>query len=148
MVKAKMALFGQIWAQRQTHNGAQSCTIPPNRAQPGPDHRRQSMPYRPQDLGNAIPVVQSPLWGEGAAPSLVLQELSAGVPPPGELHGIEQAFRALRHRNFRLFAAGQIVSLVGTWMQTVAQAWLVYRLTHSELLLGTACIHVPTSETI
>lgn len=47
-------------------------------------------------------------------------------------------FRALRHRNFRLFTIGQIVSLVGTWMQNVAQAWLVYRLTHSEFLLGTA----------
>jgi len=90
---------------------------------------------------------------EGAAPSLVLQELStqadlaasAGVPPTGEVQGIGQAFRALRHRNFRLFAAGQIVSLVGTWMQNVAQAWLVYRLTHSELLLGTAwfCTQIP-----
>jgi MFS family permease len=47
-------------------------------------------------------------------------------------------FRALRHRNFRLFITGQVVSLVGTWMQNVAQSWLVYRLTHSELLLGTA----------
>src|SRR5438128_11502311 len=46
-------------------------------------------------------------------------------------------FRALRHRNFRLFLGGQIVSLVGTWMQNAAQSWLVYRLTHSELLLGT-----------
>jgi MFS family permease len=41
-----------------------------------------------------------------------------------------------RHRNFRLFFAGQLVSLMGTWMQTVAQAWLVYSLTHSPLLLG------------
>ena len=49
-----------------------------------------------------------------------------------------QSFRALRHRNFRLFIGGQIVSLVGTWMQNVAQSWLVYRLTHSEMLLGTA----------
>ena len=90
---------------------------------------------------------------EGEAPSLVLQELStqsdlsasAGIPPAGEPHGLQQAFRALRHRNFRLFAAGQIVSLVGTWMQNVAQAWLVYRLTHSELLLGTAwfCAQIP-----
>src|SRR5579871_4830017 len=48
------------------------------------------------------------------------------------------AFGALRHRNFRLFIGGQMVSLVGTWMQNVAQSWLVYRLTHSELLLGTA----------
>lgn len=46
------------------------------------------------------------------------------------------AFRALRHRNFQLFFSGQIISLVGTWMQTVAQAWLVYRLTGSSVLLG------------
>lgn len=44
--------------------------------------------------------------------------------------------RALRHRNFRLFLSGQIISLVGTWMQTVAQSWLVYRLTGSSVLLG------------
>jgi len=46
------------------------------------------------------------------------------------------AFRALRHRNFRLFFAGQLVSLVGTWMQSVAQAWLVLKLTNSPLSLG------------
>jgi MFS family permease len=45
-------------------------------------------------------------------------------------------FRALRHRNYRLFFAGQSVSLVGTWMQQVAVGWLVYRLTNSPLLLG------------
>jgi MFS family permease len=50
---------------------------------------------------------------------------------------VPHTFRALRHRNFRLFISGQIVSLVGTWMQNTAQSWLVYRLTHSELLLGT-----------
>ncbi len=44
--------------------------------------------------------------------------------------------RALRHRNFQLFFSGQLISLIGTWMQTVAQAWLVYRLTKSPLLLG------------
>src|SRR5512136_1876245 len=44
--------------------------------------------------------------------------------------------RALRHRNYRLFFGGQLVSLVGTWMQMVAQPWLVYRLTGSCLLLG------------
>src|SRR5512142_1683230 len=46
------------------------------------------------------------------------------------------ALRSLRHRNLRLFFAGQCVSLVGTWMQSVAQGWLVYRLTHSTRLLG------------
>lgn len=46
------------------------------------------------------------------------------------------AIRALRHRNFRLFFAGQSISLVGTWMQRIALGWLVYRLTHSAFLLG------------
>jgi MFS family permease len=41
-----------------------------------------------------------------------------------------------RHSNFRLFFTGQLVSLMGTWMQTVAQSWLVYSLTHSPFLLG------------
>jgi MFS family permease len=44
--------------------------------------------------------------------------------------------RAFRHRDFRLFWAGQLVSLVGTWMQSVAQAWLVLELTNSPLRLG------------
>lgn len=57
------------------------------------------------------------------------------LPPAG---GIPHTFRALRHRNFRLFITGQVISLVGTWMQNVAQSWLVYRLTHSEWLLGAA----------
>jgi MFS family permease len=46
--------------------------------------------------------------------------------------------RALRHRNFQLFFSGQLISLVGTWMQTIAESWLVYRLTGSPLLLGAA----------
>jgi len=50
---------------------------------------------------------------------------------------LPDALRALRHRNFQLFFSGQLISLIGTWMQSVAQAWLVYRLTGSALLLGT-----------
>jgi MFS family permease len=46
------------------------------------------------------------------------------------------ALRAMRHRNYRLFFAGQLISLIGTWMQMVAQSWLVYRLTGSSFLLG------------
>ena len=46
-------------------------------------------------------------------------------------------FAALKHRNFRLFTFGQLVSLTGTWMQTTAQGWLVYQLTGSKVLLGT-----------
>lgn len=46
------------------------------------------------------------------------------------------AGRALRHRNFKLFVSGQSISLIGTWMTRLATSWLVYRLTHSALLLG------------
>ena len=45
-------------------------------------------------------------------------------------------FGSLRHRNFRLYWSGQLVSLVGTWMQSVAQGWLMHRLTHSAFWLG------------
>lgn len=47
------------------------------------------------------------------------------------------AWRALQHRNFRLFFGGQSISVIGTWMTRVATSWLVYRLTNSALLLGT-----------
>src|SRR5215469_15704119 len=45
-------------------------------------------------------------------------------------------FRALRHRNYRLFFWGQIVSLIGTWMQQTAMSWFVYEITNSKFLLG------------
>ncbi len=44
--------------------------------------------------------------------------------------------RALKHRNFRLFFFGQLTSLVGSWMQSLAQGWLIWRMTHSAWLLG------------
>ena len=49
---------------------------------------------------------------------------------------LPSALRALRSRNYRLFVVGQLISLVGTWMQSVAQSWLIYRLTGSAALLG------------
>jgi MFS family permease len=45
-------------------------------------------------------------------------------------------FRALRHRNYRLFFCGQLVSLIGTWMQQTAMSWFVYEITNSKFLLG------------
>jgi MFS family permease len=45
-------------------------------------------------------------------------------------------FRALSHRNYRLFFGGQGISLIGTWMQQIAMSWLVYRMTNSAFLLG------------
>ena len=55
-------------------------------------------------------------------------------PATGE--SLSSRFSALGHRNFRLFWSGQLISLVGTWMQSVAQGWLMHRLTHSPLMLG------------
>jgi len=49
---------------------------------------------------------------------------------------VSTRFRAMQHRNFQLFIAGQLISLIGTWMQNMAQLWLVYKLTHSAALLG------------
>ena len=44
--------------------------------------------------------------------------------------------RALMHRNFRLFMFGQGISVIGSWMQSIASLWLLYRLTNSSVLLG------------
>ncbi|MBV8673659.1 MAG: MFS transporter, partial [Acidobacteriaceae bacterium] len=74
------------------------------------------------------------------------------VPRPGESDNVparrdfSHAWRALRHRNFRLFFGGQSISLVGTWMTRIATSWLVYRLTKSSLLLGTVSFagQIPT----
>ena len=65
---------------------------------------------------------------------------------PGKLDGASHAWRALRHRNFRLFFGGQSISLIGTWMTRIATSWLVYRLTGSALLLGTVSFsgQIPT----
>src|SRR6476646_2368511 len=45
-------------------------------------------------------------------------------------------FSAMRHRNFQLYFGGQLISNIGTWMQIIAQAWVVYQIGHSELTLG------------
>ena len=55
---------------------------------------------------------------------------------PGAGLSLANGARAFRHRNYRLFFGGQLVSLVGTWMQTVAQGWLVLQLTGDPFLLG------------
>ena len=49
---------------------------------------------------------------------------------------LSELTRAFKHRNYRLFFSGQLISLTGTWMQSVAESWLVYRLTGSSALLG------------
>jgi MFS family permease len=59
-----------------------------------------------------------------------------GPAPLTDVHGL----RALRHRNYRLFFGGQLISLVGTWMQQVAQGWLVLQLTNDPLWLGLVAV--------
>jgi MFS family permease len=83
---------------------------------------------------------QSP--AQSASPeTATLQSRAASVPG----FGLSRTFASLRHRNYRLFFFGQLVSLIGTWMLIVAQAWLVYELTGSPFKLGIVsfCSGVP-----
>ncbi|HYX69463.1 MAG TPA: MFS transporter [Terriglobales bacterium] len=68
--------------------------------------------------------------GSGSAPA------AEQLAPQSPGRKLPAMVRAMRHRNFQLFFSGQLISLIGTWMQNVAQAWLVYRMTGSSLLLG------------
>ncbi len=61
---------------------------------------------------------------------------AATMPEAQQVKGLLRAFLALRHRNYRLFWFGQLISLTGTWMQSTGQAWLVLELTHSAWWLG------------
>src|SRR5258706_6289919 len=70
----------------------------------------------------------TPDQGESSIPHVVNEQQ--------QVKGLLRTFIALRHRNFRLFWFGQAISLIGTWMQTTAQAWLVLVLTHSATDLG------------
>src|SRR5579863_6486943 len=90
-----------------------------------PGSRRQGGQYRSQ-----IPSMSSANVGSTSAkrPSQIVD--------PARQGGWRFALRALSHRNYRLFFGGQTVSLIGTWMTRIATGWLVYRLTHSALLLG------------
>jgi MFS family permease len=73
---------------------------------------------------------------ESKAPIQEIPSANGTEVPSGGGSRWQVAGRALRHRNFQLFFGGQLISLIGTWMQSVAQSWLVYRLTGSGLLLG------------
>ena len=65
------------------------------------------------------------------------QAVEQAIKPARTIAGeIAQTFRSLRHRNFRLYFFGQLVSLSGTWMQNLALSWLVYSLTKSAYWLG------------
>src|SRR6185436_19720976 len=77
--------------------------------------------------------------GEKTAP-ITPHHVTEASPPASPLRArplhIPQTFSSLRHRNFQLYFAGQLVSVAGTWVQIIAQGWLVYQLSQSELTLG------------
>src|SRR5881394_1591688 len=75
--------------------------------------------------------------GQEASAVATVPEEVTGQPRRVVLGHLRNTFAALQHRNFRLFFAGQLISLIGTWMQNTAQGWLVYQLTGSKILLGT-----------
>ncbi len=84
-------------------------------------------PGIPRRLASAVPfLTRSVRRPDGPAPL-----------PPARGGGFRRGFVAMRHRNYRLFWFGQIASLVGTWMQSVSQPWLVLELGGSPLQLGT-----------
>src|SRR5712692_3326756 len=65
-----------------------------------------------------------------------MRRAEGGPDPTAALAGGARMLGALRHRNYRLFLTGQIISTIGTWMQSVAMPWLALQLTHSGLLVG------------
>lgn len=62
--------------------------------------------------------------------------MDSDKPRFADLKGLKSIYRALYHRNYRLFFGGQSISMIGTWMQLIAVNWLTFRLTHSTFLLG------------
>jgi MFS family permease len=85
-------------------------------------------------VSNKQVVAESP--DPRSSPSEAKESVQPGVEPSENRWS--KMFRALRHRNYRLFWTGQLVSLTGTWMQSVAQGWLVYSLTKSDPIFGSA----------
>src|SRR5512142_1737074 len=81
------------------------------------------MPPKPENAAANVTTVPEEITGQP-------RRVVAGALP------WRQTFAALKHRNFRLFFFGQLISRIGTWMQNTAQSWLVYQLTGSKLLLG------------
>ena len=65
-----------------------------------------------------------------------MRSAESGRDPAAARDGSSRMLGALRHRNYRLFLTGQIISTIGTWMQSVAMPWLALQLTHSGLLVG------------
>ncbi len=98
----------------------------------------QALPWRQvqQDAaGIAAPPTLAETPDAGVRDAHAAVDVAAARDPDNALFG--STFRALRNRNYRLFYIGQSISLSGTWMQTIAQAWLVLQITNSKVALGT-----------
>src|SRR5436309_8742915 len=65
-----------------------------------------------------------------------MRSAESGRDPAAARDGSSRMLGALRHRNYRLFLTGQVVSTIGTWMQSVAMPWLALQLTHNAFLVG------------
>src|SRR5205823_4700353 len=101
-------------------------------ASPSASRRRTCSTAARPSSGRSSPPGRGVLQGSGMLP----EATGEAMPRAGARRWLINGFPALRHRNFRLFVAGQGVSLIGTWMQSVAQSWLVYRLSGSRFALG------------
>ena len=96
---------------------------------PGRNERRTSKPRRRNGSARRSGTDAQPQPVEAPPPEVL----------PAQAAEDRSAFaflKVFRHRNYRLFFSGQLVSLMGTWITNVTQGWLVYSLTHSPLLLG------------
>ena len=105
----------------------------------GPPTNREPTSDLPDPVPNVAPSGQLATRSSGITPAAI--PTSDGVPrivdpTPARVPGFLSGFRALRHRDFRLFFIGQLISVIGTWMQSLAQSWLVLTLTNSPFALG------------
>ncbi|MBF6600869.1 MAG: MFS transporter [Dehalococcoidia bacterium] len=91
-----------------------------------PARLRRRLPWKQADA--ELERLATPAHGGVAAPAPAVAAVAG------------ETFRALRNRNYRLYFIGQSISLCGTWMQTIAQAWLVLELTNSKVALGTVTL--------
>jgi len=90
----------------------------------------------PAVRATGVTTIPQPLGNAAGAPPATLEERHPSWPLFGIQVPLPASLRALGHRNFRLFWTGQLISLIGTWMQNVARGWLVLQLTGSAFWLG------------
>ena len=83
--------------------------------------------FQPRQVNNFRSLLR--LWKN----LIVKQPIKQSIPSRSSA---DSTFSALRHRNFQLYFGGQLISNIGTWMQIIAQGWVVYQIGHSELTLG------------